>query len=67
MYFRYFEQEDKDSVVSSELDGRRAVWRLQGDYATKAAQLFKPELEAINQLYGVHISVSPMKIEISAG
>ncbi|WAR21796.1 hypothetical protein MAR_015770 [Mya arenaria] len=59
--------EERESVVSGEIEGKRAVWRLQGDYASKAAHLFKPELEAINKLPGVHLNVSPLKLEISAG
>ncbi|KAH3789464.1 hypothetical protein DPMN_167645 [Dreissena polymorpha] len=64
---RYFAQDEKESVVSGEIENKRAVWKLQGDYASKASHLFKTELETIHKLPGVQISVAPMRIEIYAG
>ncbi|XP_053407798.1 uncharacterized protein LOC123547558 [Mercenaria mercenaria] len=64
---RYFAIEDKGSDISGEIDaGRRAVWKFQGDYAFKASQLFRADIEEINKIRSVHVHVSPLKIEFTA-
>lgn len=67
LMLRFTEREERGSDLFGEIDdGRRAIWKFQGDYAVKVSQLFKTEIEEISQVPSVKIHVAPLKLEITS-
>ena len=58
--------EVKDDEVIKLLDDRKAIWKFQGDYATKISHLFYQEMDQLKQKFkSVDMIVTPLCVEIN--